>query len=70
MTKLSYRLHKTLQVAFLSVGSFAAANYYMELGFFGRAAKGVMLGIMIAFVVYAAYFVPSLHDERSVERKE
>ena len=62
MTRFKYSIHIVFAVVFLVLLLLSTANYYLDLGFFGRGAKGVMLVVLGLFVVYAAYFVPSRAD--------
>jgi hypothetical protein len=70
MTKFAYRAHRILQAVFTAVGLFALANFYLDLGFFGRGAKGVLLSVMGVFVIYAAYFVPTRQDVHEHSRRK
>jgi hypothetical protein len=74
MTRSTYTLHRILAgLLFVSL-SFAMANYYFDLGFFGEQAKGVMiLGVGLA-VIYRSFFAPTRadmreHSERRKSRK-
>jgi hypothetical protein len=64
MTRSIYNAHRVLAGVFVLAILFSAANYYLELGFFGRGAKGVVLVILGLFLIYASCFSPTREDMR------
>jgi uncharacterized membrane protein len=64
MKRSTYNLHRSLAGVFLAVGLFAGVNYYFDLGFFGRGAKGVLVLILLLFVIYGGFFAPTRQDMR------
>lgn len=64
MTKLTYNLHRIFAGLLLLVLVFAGADYYLDLGFFGRGAKGILILGMALVVIYGAFFSPTRQDMR------
>ena len=64
MTRLSYNLHRILAAVLLVLISFSAVNYYIDRGFFGRSAKGVLLLVLGVTVIYGGFFAPTRQDMR------
>jgi hypothetical protein len=66
MTKLTYNLHRAFTGLLLLVVVLAMANYYLDLGLFGRGrgAKGVLILAMSVGVVYWYFFAPTRQDMR------
>lgn len=49
----------------------SAANYYLELGFFGRGAKGLVILSIGLVVFWGAFFAPTrqeLREDRDARR--
>lgn len=67
MTKSTYNAHRIVAGVFLIVGVFSIVNYYLELGFFGRGAKGVLIVNALLFAIYGAFFAPT-REERQEHR--
>jgi hypothetical protein len=57
--RLSYNGHRAIAGIWLIVFLPAAANYLLELGFFGRYAKLVMVLALGVGVIYLAYLMPA-----------
>jgi hypothetical protein len=72
MTKSAFDLHRIIAGILFVVILFAAADYYLELGFFGRGAKGILLLAMGVLVIYGMFFSPKRNDtsEHSGEEKD
>jgi hypothetical protein len=64
MTKLSYTLHRVLAGTLFLGLLFALANYYLNLGFFGEHAKGVVLIGVGLVLTYVSFFAPTRDDRR------
>ena len=64
MTRLAYNLHRVLAGILLVALLFSAANYYSDLGLFGRGAKGVLLLVLFVMVIYGMFFSPTRQDMR------
>lgn len=64
MTRSTYNRHRIFAVCLLLVLLFSVANYYLDLDFFGRGAKGILLLAMAVIVVYGAFFSPTREDMR------
>jgi hypothetical protein len=62
MTRFVYNAHRVLAGAFVLAIIFSGTNYYLELGFFGRSAKGVVIAVLALFLIYVTFFSPTRED--------
>lgn len=60
--KLPYTWNRALAGLLLVAILFSAANYYLELGFFGRRAKLVMVLVLGAITAYGAFVMPTRQE--------
>lgn len=65
MTKFAYNLHRAFAWILLVVLILGALNFYLDLGYFGRGAKGVFLLILFVGVIYAMFLAPTRQERRS-----
>jgi hypothetical protein len=69
--KLPYNLNRALAGLLLAALLFAAADYYLELGFFGHSAKLVMILVLGVVVAYGVFVMPTrqeMQDHRNAKR--
>lgn len=64
MTRLTYNLHRIFAGLFLLMLLFSGADYYLDLGFFGRGAKGILILVLALGVIYGTFFSPTRQDMR------
>jgi hypothetical protein len=65
MTRLTYNLHRVFAGIFLIVFLFCAADYYLDLGFFGsRVSMGILIFAILVAAVYGSFFSPTPEDVR------
>ena len=64
MTRFTYNLHRILAGILLIAILFSMANYYLDLGFFGRGAKGVLIFVVGLMLAYGTFFAPTRRDMR------
>jgi hypothetical protein len=64
MTRFTFEVHRIVAGIFLVAGLLAAGNYYLEWGYFGARAKGLLFLLMMVFIVYFYRFAPTAQDMR------
>jgi hypothetical protein len=69
MTRSTFNRHRMFAGFLLLVLVLAAANYYLDLGYFGRAARLLVVLATAAVFVYVSCFSPTLEDMREHKRK-
>ena len=62
--RLPYNVNRALAGLLLAALLFFGTNYYLELGFFGRGAKLLMISVLGIGVIYSAFFVPTRQEMR------
>ncbi len=62
MTKSTYTLHMIIVYILLAALAFSAANYYLDLGFFRRGAKGALVLVIGVGIVWCLFFAPTRQD--------
>lgn len=68
MTKLKYNLHRVFGCVLSVLLLLLAANYYLDLGLFGRAAKMLMILVMGVVVVWGTFFFPTRQEREEYEQ--
>lgn len=71
ITRLTW--HRTIGVSLALMTAFFMSNYYLDLGFFGRGAKGLLILTIGLGVVWGAFFAPTrreLREDRDRRRAE
>lgn len=61
-TSYNVRIVASTLLSIVAAASFA--NYYLDLGWFARSAKGVAIGIGLAGVLYALFVTPTKSEFR------
>jgi uncharacterized membrane protein YdfJ with MMPL/SSD domain len=60
--KLPYNWNRALAGLLLLAVLFASADYYLELGVFGRSAKLVMILVLFVIALYGAFVMPTRQE--------
>ena len=74
MTRLSRQ--RIIGISLAVLAAFFLTNYYFDLGFFGRGAKGLLILTIGIGVVWGAYFAPTRqelsedHERRRAKKKK
>jgi len=61
---LSYNQKRAIGAVLFVPTVFCPANYYLNLGFFGRFAPHVMIACIFLAIIYMRFFAPSPREIR------
>jgi hypothetical protein len=64
MTRFAFNVHRVIAGIFVLAIVLSGANYYLDIGFFGRSAKGICLAVLALFLAYALFLAPTRQDMR------
>ena len=66
MSRLAYNHHRLFAGLILLLTLFAAADYYLDLGFLGRrVANGLLILAIGTMAIYGSFFSPMRQDMRA-----
>ena len=67
MTRTRYNIHLCVSGIFFVTSIFNLVNVYLDLGYFGHSAKGIMITTFLVGLAYLTWFGPTKRDveERS-----
>ena len=64
MTQSTYNRHRAFAGMLAVLITLSATNYYFSFGFFGRAAKAIVLVLVALLVIYGCFFSPTVEEMR------